>query len=286
MKISIVTDEISADFETAVELGVGWGVRHFELRGVGESRVPLLSDYQKDKVRATLERYDAQVVALSPGLFKFPYVPDERPRFPVTAIDTGLFARWKSARDQIQYHLEELLPATIDYARTLGASLILTFGFNRGGSPPGTPPDEVLQIFRRAAEMVGAAGMQMAIEVEAGFWADTGVRTAAIVAAVDHPALGINWDPGNAIETGEVPYPDGYEAIRSLVRHVHFKDAVRQPDGGYRYAVEGDIDWAGQIQALRDDGYDGFISVEPHMAPKVQSAKAVFQRLQALLAQR
>ena len=285
MKISIVTDEISADFETAVELGMEWGVRHFELRGVGESRVPLLSDYQKDKVREVLDRYDARIIAISPGLFKFPFPPDERPRFPVNVIDAGLYANWRTARDRMKYHLEELLPASIEYARELGVSIIVTFGFSRGGLPPGEPPEEVLKAFRQAAELAGAYEMQLAIEVESGYWADTGARTAAIVKAVNHPALGINWDPGNAIEAGEIPYPDGYSNLRGLVRHVHFKDVIRQPDGRYRYAIDGDIDWVGQIQALYDDTYDGFVSVETHMVPKVKSARAALKQLQFLIAQ-
>lgn len=284
MKISIVSDEISADFETAVELGVGWGVRDFELRGVGENRVPFLTGYQKQRVREVIAQYDVNVFALSPGLFKFPYVADERPYFPVSAIDAELFAGWKSARDRMAYHLEEMLPASIEYARELGISLILSFGFSRGGLPPGDPPEEVLTSLHEAAEMVGAAGMELAIEVEAGFWADTGQRTAAIINTINHPALTVNWDPGNAIEAGDMPYPNGYEAVRELVRHVHFKDATCLPDGHYQYAIEGDIDWAGQIEALRRDGYDGFISVETHMTPKVQSARAVLERLQSLLA--
>jgi sugar phosphate isomerase/epimerase len=283
MKICIGTDEISADFETAVELGVEWGVHHFELRGVGENRVPLLSDYQKEKVSDTLERYNAKIVALSPGLFKFPYVPNERPHFPVSVIDAELFRNWKTAREQMQYHLEELLPATINYAQELGVSLISTFGFGRGGLPPSSPPDEVLEIFQQAAEMAGAAGIQLAIEVEAGFWADTGERTAALVKAVNHPALGVNWDPGNSIEAGEKPYPDGYKFLRGLVQHVHFKNTLRQPDGSYRYAIDGDIDWDRQISALHKDGYDSFISVETHMIPKVQSAKMVLEELKSFM---
>ena len=283
MKISIVSDEISSDFATAVELGTGWGVRDFELRGVGENRVPHLSAHQKDQVRIILERCDARIVALSPGLFKFPFMPAQRKRFPVNVIDKGMFERWQQARVQMDYHLHELLPATIDYARELGVSLILAFGFGRGGLPPGPAPEELLVYLHRAAEMAGKAGMTLALEVEAGFWADAGLRTANLVRAVEHPALGVTWDPGNAIEAGDIPYPNGYEAVRGLVRHVHFKDAVRLPDGSHRYAVTGDIDWTGQIAALRADGYDGFISVETHMAPKVQSAKSVLRRLQRLI---
>src|SRR5690606_36742884 len=145
--------------------------------------------------------------------------------------------------------------------------------FDRGGVPAGPAPAGLIALLHQAAELAGAAGMELLIEGEAGFWADTGARTAAIVQAVDHPALGINWDPGNAYEAGDLPYPDGYEAVRPYVRHVHFKDVRRLEDGAYRYAVHGAIDWQRQIAALRADGYDGYISVETHMEPKVAAAR-------------
>ena len=43
MDISIITDELSGDPETAFELGLEWGVSRFELRGVHDERVPRLS---------------------------------------------------------------------------------------------------------------------------------------------------------------------------------------------------------------------------------------------------
>jgi sugar phosphate isomerase/epimerase len=93
----------------------------------------------------------------------------------------------------------------------------------------------------------------------------------------------VNWDPGNAYHAGDSPYPGGYEAVRPFVAHVHFKDVSREAAGGYRYAVEGDIDWAGQIAALKRDGYAGYISVESHMQPKVGSARALLHRLRRLI---
>ncbi len=72
-------------------------------------------------------------------------------------------------------------------------------------------------------------------------------------------------------------------AVRPQVRHIHFKDVQRHEDGTYEYVVEGDIDWEGQLSALRDDGYAGYISVETHMAPKVAAAQRMVQRLQRLL---
>lgn len=283
MKISIVTDEISSDLETAVELGVAWGIRDFELRGFGTARVPFLSDYQKEIVKETLHTFGARVIAISPGLFKFPYPSTSRERFPLSVIDHDLYRHWRDAHSLLKQHMEEVLPASIAYAKDLGAGLLIAFSFHRGPRPPGRAPDEVLEALRLAAEEAAAHHLRLAIEVEDGFWADTGAHALEVVRSVNHPALGINWDPGNAIVAGDTPYPDGYKAVRGFVWHVHFKDVEQTAQGTYSYAVTGCIDWAGQIRALAKDGYDGYISVETHMRPKVQSAQAVLARLRQLV---
>ncbi|MCI0394785.1 MAG: sugar phosphate isomerase/epimerase [Chloroflexi bacterium] len=285
MKISIVTDEISADPETAIELGVEWGVSSFELRGFGSDRVPLLNPFQKGRIRELMDEFDVQIVAISPGLFKCPFPLGPRERFPLRTLDQALFERWRQPRDLLKFHQEELLPLSIEYAREIGAEKIVTFGFERGSEPGPPVPDEILTAFWQAAEQISRASLEMVIEVEAGFWIDTGQNAAAVLRAVDHPALGINWDPGNAIVAGDTPHPDGYEAVRDFVKHVHFKDVSFGPDGSYQYVLDGDIDWAGQISALAADGYAGFISVETHMEPKVRCARAMTERLQRLVSQ-
>ena len=285
MKITIVTDEISADPETALELGVSWGVRDFELRGFGTDRVPLFSTYQKDRLKELLDEFEARIVAISPGLFKIPYPLGPRQRFSFSTLDYELHQQWRTGRDKVKYHLEELLQLSIEYAKDIGAGLIVRFRIHRGGEPAGKSPDEVLEALQQAAERVGQAGLQLVIEVEDEFWADTGARTAEMLKAINHPALGVNWDPGNAFPAGDMPYPDGYQAVREFVRHVHFKDATYNPLSGYQYSLEGQIDWTGQIEALLCDDYEGYISVETHMQPKVYSVQAMTTRLQRLIEQ-
>jgi sugar phosphate isomerase/epimerase len=285
MKISIVTDEISADFETAIELGAEWGLRDFELRGFYTDRVPNLTQYQKEQLSETLDTFDSRIIAISPGLFKIPYPLGPREGASLAWLDHGMFQNRRSLQDQVKYHRFELLPASIEFATRLGVKLILAFSFHRMGLPAGSAPDEILEILNDAADQAGAAGLQLVIEVEDEFWADTGHWAAALMAAIDHPALGLNWDPGNAFMAGDIPYPDGYQAVRHWVKHVHFKDAEMDPHGQRRYAVLGQIDWAGQIQALADDDYQGYISVETHMRPKVKVARDELDRLRQLLEQ-
>jgi sugar phosphate isomerase/epimerase len=283
MQISLITDEISADPETAIELGVSWGVRDFELRGFYTERVPRLSPYQKQRLRDILDAYGARAIAIAPGLFKVAYPPQRAPWTTLGWMDRAGYETWAEARRSVRLHLEELLPASLDYAAEMGVRTVIIFSFDRAGAPPGQPPEEALNALRLAAERAGAAGIQLAIETEDGFWADTGERSAQIVRAINHPALGINWDPGNSYFAGDEPYPAGYAAVRGLVRHVHFKDARRDADGTPHYIADGQIDWAGQINALLADGHEGHISIETHLRPKLACAQAALERLRSLI---
>jgi sugar phosphate isomerase/epimerase len=143
----------------------------------------------------------------------------------------------------------------------------------------------VIDTLGEAAERTANAGMILAMETEEGYWADTGERTRQVVEQVHHPALRVNWDPGNAYCAGETPFPTGYAALRGRIQHVHFKDARHLLDGGTEFVPSGEIDWQGQIQALVQDEYDGYISIETHLRPKIAEAKAAFDRLSRLIAE-
>ncbi len=281
MKICVVTDEISADPETAFELGVEWGVRDFELRGYFFDRVPNFSPYQTQRLQDLIARYSARIAAISPGIFKIPYPAGKPDGFPLAWLDRSQYEAWSASRQTVEYHLKELLPRSLEYAHSVGSKVILIFGFDRGSLQPGFPPDEVLETLSQAAALAGSAGVQLAIENEAGFWTDTGARTAAVVKAVNHPALGVNWDPGNAFFEGEVPYPEGYTPLRGWVRHVHYKDAMLDAADRAQVTDEGQIDWEGQLKALAADGYDGYVSIETHLRPKVGAARAALEKLRS-----
>jgi sugar phosphate isomerase/epimerase len=286
MKPSLITDEISSDPETAFELGREWGIRDFELRGYFTDRAPMLSPYQKRRLREMVTGYGVNIFALSPGLFKMPYPLADPACSNLGWMDRAFFDAWSSARSAVDFHLNELLPASLDYANELGAQLVICFSFHRGGRAAGAPPDEVLECLSRAAERARQAGLTLAVETEEGFWADTGARSAEIVRKINHAALGINWDPANSFCEGDVPFPDGYAAVRGLVLNVHFKDARRRPDGAAEFVLEGEVNWAGQIAALQRDGYRGFISIEPHLRPRIASVRTSLERLRVLIADR
>src|SRR5919106_363251 len=95
---------------------------------------------------------------------------------------------------------------------------------------PPVSPDIQQDMFSASfslADQAQARGLVIGIENEHACNIATGVETARLLAAVDHPALQVIWDPANALVAGETPYPQGYQCIPlSRIAHVHAKDCT------------------------------------------------------------
>ncbi len=171
LSLGIVSDEIAPGFPEAVQHGAAWGIRRYELRCLASGRIPAVSAAEMDEVRRLVDRDRLLITALSPGIFKSPV----------------------SRTDLIERELNEVLPATLAMARTLGTRLIIVFGFQQEGAED--ERSRAAALLRRAAALAAGEGCRVAIENEPGFLCDAGRRTCELIAAADHPALGANWDP-------------------------------------------------------------------------------------------
>ncbi|OHD82100.1 MAG: hypothetical protein A3J97_09115 [Spirochaetes bacterium RIFOXYC1_FULL_54_7] len=92
------------------------------------------------------------------------------------------------------------------------------------------------------------------------------------------PGLKLVFDTGNPPLTNDFsrffPYPKQsswafYERFRQHIVHVHIKDAYFEKTSGaevYTFPGEGQGDVVKIVHALKASGYDGALSIEPHMA--------------------
>ncbi|MDZ7269496.1 MAG: sugar phosphate isomerase/epimerase [candidate division KSB1 bacterium] len=263
MRIGFVTDEISAEVVEALTIGLAWGVRDFELRVIGDRRVPAITPATVGQILALQQKHGLRLTALSPGVFKG------------TVHDTALW----------QHELRETLPATFDLARVLGTPLVIVFGFQR--SPRDVPGDvnKVVEIFRQAAQAAHAHGLILAVENEPGFWCDTGGNTSRLLAQVNSPALRANWDPGNAVGTAELPYPEGYDALKPWIANVHVKDTIKGALVECVPVGEGRVNWRGQLQALARDKVVPHVTIETHCLPLLENSRKNLEVVRRMLAE-
>ena len=89
--------------------------------------------------------------------------------------------------------------------------------------------------------------------------ADTMLR---LVESVDHPCLGINYDPANVNSAGSDAVEDARRVAPHII-HTHAKDSMRTADGAQETILgEGDVDFKSLIQVYRDAGFDGWLCIE------------------------
>ena len=92
------------------------------------------------------------------------------------------------------------------------------------------------------------------------------------------PGLKLVFDTGNPVSTDDrtkpKPYPkqsswEFYTKVRKHIGYVHIKDAIWDTDTGkaiYTFPGQGNGDVKKIVKDLYDNGYNGGISMEPHMA--------------------
>jgi sugar phosphate isomerase/epimerase len=256
-RTAAITDEFAPDLETALDGMADVGMTGAEMRLVSGRNMIDLTDDEVDRVRATVEKRGMTVVSLASPLLKC-VLPDS-PALD-TRIEHDVFGSPYTFEDQ-----PRLTRRAFEIAERLGAPIIRVFSYWRTVEPERCLPAAAAAL-HELGEAAAKRGITIALENEQACNAGSGAEAARLFALVQHPAVKILWDPANASILGETPYPDGYKHLPAdRIVHVHAKDCeVRDHKPTWGPLGEMAVDWKGQIDALRRDGYSGWISLETH----------------------
>lgn len=257
MKLTLIPDEISHDPFTAIELGLRLGLDQFEIRNAYRWRLPLCPGWAVDKTVAAVKEYGVKVSGISPGIFK-----------PVMRVEGSYIPVGTDTPEEVERHLTVHLPACFAFAERLQTRKITVFALGRQAGAGGEIPSIVIDSLGRAAEAAGRAGVVLLLENLAGTWADSTRSTLAILKAVNSGNLRLTWDPANVVyaQVGEDPVVGGYQQLCGYVENVHVKD-VALTGGKPHWVMLGDgvVNWAGQLNMLKQDSYSGPLTLEPHL---------------------
>ena len=240
MKISFITDEFTQDLDEAIAFALDNGLQGVELRSVDDKA---LQDVSLEEVSGWKKKLDAAgltVSNLASSFFK-------------CSFESG----------QIELQLRRL-EKLCDIADILACRTLRGFSFFREGT---IPPEKLAEAFEPALAILQKRDMLLLLEADPSVHTTSHRAVAALLKLLGSDHAAAVYDPGNCLfdPMGEKPFPDAYEAIRPYMRHVHIKDAVYEKGEPVCLAPgSGLVDFPAVLRRLRDDGYTGYVSLEPH----------------------
>jgi len=278
-KLGIITDELTTNLDEAADFISSYGLHWCELREMFGKNLMNSSQDDLDRAKKILADHKLQVSEIASPIFKWnlPQVP----------------AKANEKRDEFKANFTEpdadmLLEKSFKLARFFGTRKVRIFAYWRVDDR-----EKAYPFFRdrlaKAAKLASKNDIILTLENEYACNVGTGKELGRILKDVNSPHLRGVWDPGNAAFLDEIPYPDGYEAARGYIAHVHLKDARKNAAGkwGWRPVGGGAIDFKGQFAALRRDKFDGTLSLETHYrrpdGNKVESTRESLEGILKLL---
>ena len=234
-------DEISPELEEQLETLGEESISYMELRSVWNTNVLDLTDDELDRVKSATAQRGIRISSIGSPIGKVPVT------------------------DPFGSHLERFRRA-LRAADVMEAPYIRVFSFFiPEGQEPGHYREEVIDRMGIMAGEAEDSGVTLLHENEKEIYGDVPTRCVDILASVGSPALRAAWDAANFVQCGVSPYSEGYPSLRPYIEYVHVKDALSGSDTVVP-AGEGDGQWPETLSALRASGFDGFFSLEPHLA--------------------
>lgn len=257
LRIAAITDEFTPDLVPALDAMQKIGMTGAELRVLWGKNIMDLTDDELQRALDEVRSRGMEVISIASPLLKcvLPGVSEIDTRF-----QQDVFASKHTFEDQ-----PRLTDRAFAIARLLDAKIIRVFSYWRTVDP-NQCFDGVVKAVSALATRAATEGFTIGIENEHACNIGTAAESARLLEAVPHPNLKLVWDPANALVAGENPFPDGYRKLPvNRIVHVHAKDC--HMDG--HKPVWGplgtrSVDWRGQIHALLNDGYKGWLSLETH----------------------
>lgn len=273
MKLAVITDEISQDLERALQVMQEYGVKGAELRGLWNVNIADIDDATARRAKKLIEAYGVQVCSIASPFYKCDLFEGE-----AEVKGPMHLATPRDLSEQM-----DVLHRCIDLAHFFETPIIRVFSFWKRGELTPEIEQRIVDAFAEPVQLAEREEVTLVLENEHSCYLGTGAEVARVVQAVGSPHLRVCWDPGNALCAGETPYPDGYLAVREQIAHMHVKDGIIE-GGQVRFVIvgEGAIDYAGQFDALRQDGYTGWVSLETHARIDGDAERASRLCLQAL----
>jgi sugar phosphate isomerase/epimerase len=253
MKFSGISDEAGQAIEVQIKAHRELGWEYMELRNIDGENLTMVSDTKFDEIYGKVTESGLKVSCFSSAIANWA---------------TEISGDFKKDVDELKRAIPRMQRFKTRYIR------VMSWPNNKEN--PLTEAEwgkEAIRRMRELAKMAEDGGIVLAHENCSGWGGESGDNMVKLYEGVNSPAFKLIYDTGNVIaHKTETPWKF-YLKVKPLIEYVHIKDYKVEDPEKATYPGEGDAKVREIIKDLKKSGYDGFVSIEPHLASVVHEGK-------------
>ncbi|MGA2583133.1 MAG: sugar phosphate isomerase/epimerase family protein [Tepidisphaeraceae bacterium] len=240
MKLAAFADEISPNLDEQIQACRENSVTHFELRGVYGKNVLDFDAALRSEIKSKLAAHGMGVISIGSPIGKVKISEPWEPHF----------ERFKIAVDSAEY---------------FAAPFIRIFSYYppEKGQDMRKDRDEVLRRMRAKVDYIKNRNVTLIHENEKDIYGEKGAGCLDLLKTIESPKFRNAFDFANFVQAGEKPLVN-WPSLKSYTVHIHIKDAMLA-DGKVVPAGQGDGQLEPILRDVKASGYEGFLSLEPHL---------------------
>ena len=238
--LSGFSDEIDASVEIQFHVLNKLNIQYFEPRGINGKNISELTDEEVLNLKGKMEEKGIKASSIGSPIGKVKLEEPFEPHF-------------------------ELFRRVVKISKALDTKYIRMFSFFHEGGDIWSD-EEREEVFARLRRMIGYARENDVVllhENEKDIYGDTVQRCCDLMNELACEHFKAVFDPANFVQCNQ-DTKEAYECLKDYIAYMHIKDACSS-DGKVVPAGKGDGNIEYILMNLLTKGYDGYISLEPHL---------------------
>lgn len=235
--LSGFADEIDPYLNTQMDVLDPLGIRYIEIRCADGKNISTVTEEEAVEMHQRLSARGYRISSIGSPIGKIKVTDDFEPHI-------------------------ALFQNCLRMAQIFGAPYIRMFSFYPPkGEDISNYRDIVLSRWETFLKLAEGSGVTLLHENEKDIYGDTADRCLDLAETL---GIGLIFDPANFIQSGEETYPYAFERLKKHIRYMHIKDAKCE-NGQVVPAGYGDAQLDRILSELNAQGFEGFLSLEPHL---------------------
>ena len=255
-QLSVITDEISQDFEHALDVALKYGVKTVDLRTIWGKNITFFTNDELKKLKSALDERTMRVGVITGPLGK-------------CVLPISKYAKKKESLMRNPEYNISFFDRILEISDFFQTPHVRIFSFLRlGVKSPEEGWNHMIDILIPLIEKAEKQNKMLHVENDLGMQVGTLEQTKRFFDEIDSKNVKLLLDPGNYFMEKDLTTPEAYEDFytRGIVGHMHIKDPKHKLPVAATFTVvgQGKIDYRPLLKQAIEHDYEGNFILETH----------------------